>query len=173
MATFGGWREEDDLKEEPINIDELLHTTAGQGRTANTSVQSQAPSAGSDATTQNLLMNQQAAAQASYLLAQQQQQQQQKVPTFSGSANRPSVLDLSTTAVVKAEYADGNPHTNMNGHSPHQQRAPSPHHQQPSPHGPHQRSYGSEQQVFNYNNTGQTDQPSPMSPHAPQQVSRG
>ena len=158
MEMLGEWREEDALKEDNINIDELLQTTAGQTRAANLSVQSQAPSLSTSA--EGLLMSQSD--------PQDYHMSHQKVPTFSSSANRPSVLDLSTTA-IKSEYGEGGQRMNMNGHNPHQ-RDTSPHHNL-SPHSPHQRSpYVSNQQVFNYSNTGQSEQQSPMSPHAPQQV---
>jgi len=72
-----------------------------------------------------------------------------KVPTFS-SANRPSVLDLSTTVRYQDQRGQ------INGQC---QRVASPHspHQQTSPYAP-------AGQVFSYNNN-RSDQP-PHSPHA-------
>jgi len=192
MEMLEDWREDDSMKEDQINIDELLPTTAQGMRHMNPAIQSQASSQSNDLS-QGLMIDTQTYNNVGIT---------QKMPTFS-SANRPSVLDLSTT--VKAEGAYSTNSMNVNGHSPHshqgashsphhhQRASPSPHpqvshhHQRasPSPHpqvsqhlaSPHHSPYINNQQVFNYNNMpqhdmSQHDMRSPVSPH-PQQVSAG
>ena len=166
-AMIGDWRED------ALSLDELLQTTSGQnrGNMTNTAIQSQAPSAsGGGHNHQN--------AQQQYLSGGGRgvaDEETIEKPTFSSSANRPSVLDLSTTVKVgiPPHYPMDNSMNNghHSPHSPHhQQRAISPHSQpQQSPHSPHHSPYMNNQQtVFNYNNTPQQEQHSPVSPHAQQ-----
>lgn len=163
-AMIGDWRED------ALSLDELLQTTSGQNRgNTNNAIQSQAPSG----------HNHQQNAQQQQYMGRGGEDDAIEKPTFGSSANRPSVLDLSTT--VKVGIPPHYPMDNMNNghhspHSPHhhqQQRSVSPHPaQQQSPHSPHQHSpyMNNQQTVFNYNNTPQQEQHSPVSPHA-QQVS--
>lgn len=155
----------EDWREETLDLESLLHSTSSQTKPHNGAIPSQAPissiSGSQLPTTTTDMIGNSTTSSASGLPAYPQKVE---VPTFSSSANRPSVLDLSTTIKFQERQRIIN-HMNsqqqqQRSMSPHQ--APSPH----SPHSPHHSPYmqnNPAQQVFNYNNT--QEQHSPVSPH--------
>lgn len=138
MAMINDWRED------ALDLDALLHTTSNQLKSENPALSSQAPST-------TMQDNMPAHNLPAY-------PQKMTVPTFSSSASRPSVLDLSTTI----KFEDRQQGINVNGHQ-NQPRSVSPHH---SPHHSPYMQNNPSQQVFNYSNIPSDPQAhGPVSPH--------